>query len=86
MIDFGYVVLQASRLDLHCPVEILRLEFSRSISEIDLPLKSTWLDPYIGVCCVLDRLEVIQLVLTPFSHNPMHNRQLLIITTIENIS
>lgn len=70
-IDCGDVVLRAGRLDLHCPVEIFRLESSRPTTRVDLSLNSSWLNPHVGISCVLDRLEVIQLVLVPLSQNPM---------------
>lgn len=71
MIDCGDVVLQAGLLNLHCPIEILWFELSRSTASIDLSLKSSRLDPHVGTSCVLDRLEVIQLVLINFSQDPM---------------
>lgn len=86
MVDCGNVVLHAGRLNLHCPVEILWLELSRSASKIDLSLCSSWFDPHIRFGCVLDRLEVVQLVLIIFSQAALQNKQLLVLTTIENIS
>lgn len=41
---------------LHCPVEILWLELSRSTSKIDLSLRSSWSDPHVWFGCVLNRL------------------------------
>lgn len=61
------VMTRASLMLLHCPVEILRLELSRSISKIDLSLGSSRLDPNIGPSCVLDRLVVGHLALVRFS-------------------
>jgi len=62
-------VLRAGRLNLHCPIEILRLELSRSTSKVDLSLCSSWFDPNVRLSCVLDCLEVIQLVLITFSQS-----------------
>lgn len=86
MIDCRNMVPHAGRLGLHCPVEILRLESSSAITRIDLSLESSWLDPNVRLSGVFNRLEVIQLVLITFSQDLMQNRQLLILTTIENIS
>lgn len=87
MIDCRNMMLHAGRLDLHCPVEIHRQKFSRPTTRVDLSLNSSWLDPHVRRSCVLDRLEVVQLVLVTFSSQDlMRNRQLLILTTMENIS
>jgi hypothetical protein len=67
MVYCGDVVLNAGRLNLHCPIEILWLESSRTTSRIDLSLCSSWFDPHVRFSCVLNRLEVIQLVLMIFS-------------------
>lgn len=75
---------------LHCPVEILWLEPSRSTSGIDLSLRSSWLDPHIGPSCVLDRLVVGQFFLVLFSQDTprrfeifstYHNGEAVIILT-----
>lgn len=71
MIDCGHVMLQTGLLDLHGPIEILWFELSRSTTSIDLSLRSSWLDPHVGTSCVLDSLEMIQLVLINLSQDPM---------------
>lgn len=59
MIDRGDMVLHAGLHNLHSPIEILWFEPSSPTTRVDLSLKSSWLDPHIGISCVLDRLEVI---------------------------
>lgn len=52
---------------LHCPVEILWLELSRSTSKIDLSLRSSWSDPHVWVGCVLNRLVMNDFALAQLS-------------------
>lgn len=87
MVDCGNMMLHAGRLNLHRPVEIHRLESSRPTTRIDLSLGGSWLDPHVRRSCVLDRLEVVQLVLIIVSsQDPVQNRQLRKLTTMENMS
>lgn len=60
-------VINAGHSNLHCPIEILWLELSRSEAMVDLSLSSSWFGKNVRISCVLDRLVVIQLVLKPIS-------------------